>query len=173
MKEVIFILFTLQGEPGKPGLPGLAGPKVRQISDWPIQNSYNSTTTTAVMIINQNQGCCSRPCEDGGILKAALKGSYDVAKNNIILCSWCNAMCLRGSRLKKHIILHILYIIVAPLCSTFLKRADFYKACRSEKRGVLWLASYPVHCDWPNTSSVWRKRYSPYHVMMLWPARWV
>ncbi len=21
----------------------------------------------------------------------------------------------------------------------------------SEKRGVLWLASYPVHCDWPNT----------------------
>ncbi len=50
-----------------------------------------------------------------------LKGSYDVAKNNIIWCIWCNAMCLRSSRFKKHIILHILYIIVAPLCSAFLK----------------------------------------------------
>ncbi len=66
-----------------------------------------------------------------------LKGSYDVAKNNIIWCIWCNAMCLRGSRFKKHIIFHILYIIVAPLCSAFLKRDDFYKAHRSEKRGVL------------------------------------
>ncbi len=28
---------------------------------------------------------------------------------------------------KKNIIFHILYIIVAPLCSTFLKRVDFYK----------------------------------------------
>ncbi len=35
-----------------------------------------------------------------------------------------------------------------------LKRIDFYKAQRSEKRGVLWLASYPVRCDWPNASSV-------------------
>ncbi len=61
-------------------------------------------------------------------------------------------LCLRGSRFK-HIIFHILYIIVAPLCSAFLKRADFYKAHRSEKWGVLWLASYPVRCDWPNISS--------------------
>ncbi len=29
-----------------------------------------------------------------------LKGSYDVAKKNIILCIWCNAMCLCGLRLK-------------------------------------------------------------------------
>ncbi len=69
----------------------------------------------------------------------ALKGSYDVAKNNII---WCNAMCLCGSRLKKqfffkHIIFHILYIIVAPLCSAFLKRTEFYKAHHSEKLDVL------------------------------------
>ncbi len=35
------------------------------------------------------------------------------------------------------IIFHILYIIVAPLCSAFLKCADFYKAHPSEKRGVL------------------------------------
>ncbi len=82
----------------------------------------------------------------------ALKGSYDVAKNNIILCIWCNAMCLCGLRFKKHIIFYILYIIVAPLCSAFLKRTDFYKAHRSEKRGVLWLASFvigriPQACD--------------------------
>ncbi len=66
-----------------------------------------------------------------------LKGSYEVAKKNIILCIWCNAMCLFGLRFKKHIIFHTLYIIVAHLCSTFLKRVDFYKAYRSEKRGVL------------------------------------
>ncbi len=86
----------------------------------------------------------------------ALKGSYDVAKKNIILCIWCNAMCLCGLSFKKHIIFHILYIIVAPLCSAFLKRVDFYQAHCSEKRGVLWFASYPVRCDWPNTSSVSR-----------------
>ncbi len=50
-------------------------------------------------------------------------------------------MCLCGLRLNKHIIFHILHIIVAPLCPTFLKCADFYKAHRSENRGVLWLAS--------------------------------
>ncbi len=32
-----------------------------------------------------------------------LKGSYNVAKKNIILCIWCNAMCLHGLRFKKHI----------------------------------------------------------------------
>ncbi len=64
-------------------------------------------------------------------------------------------------KVQKHIISHILYIIVAPLCSAFLKCVDFYKAHRSEKRGVLWLATYPVPCDWPNTSSVRRKCYAP------------
>uniref|UniRef100_A0A672QA74 Deoxyguanosine kinase, mitochondrial-like n=1 Tax=Sinocyclocheilus grahami TaxID=75366 RepID=A0A672QA74_SINGR len=59
-----------------------------------------------------------------------LKGSYDVAKKNSI---WCNEMCLCGLRFKKHIIFHILYIIVSPLCPAFLKRVDFYKAHRSEK----------------------------------------
>uniref|UniRef100_A0A673KR74 Double zinc ribbon and ankyrin repeat-containing protein 1 n=1 Tax=Sinocyclocheilus rhinocerous TaxID=307959 RepID=A0A673KR74_9TELE len=37
------------------------------------------------------------------------------------------------STFKKHIIFHILYIIVSPLCPAFLKRFDFYKAHRSEK----------------------------------------
>ncbi len=75
-------------------------------------------------------------------------------------------MCLCGLRFKKHIIFHILYIIVAPLSPAFLKRVDFYKAHRSEKRGLLWLASYPVHCDWPNTSSVRQKCYAPHHIVM-------
>ncbi len=69
---------------------------------------------------------------------------------------------------KKHIF-HILYIIVALLCSAFLKRIDFYKAHRSENRGVLWLASYPVRCDCPNTSSVRRKCYAPYRIVMMFP----
>uniref|UniRef100_A0A671MMG6 alpha-glucosidase n=1 Tax=Sinocyclocheilus anshuiensis TaxID=1608454 RepID=A0A671MMG6_9TELE len=42
-------------------------------------------------------------------------------------------MCLCGLRLKKHIIFHILYIIVSPLCPAFLKRVNFYKAHRSKK----------------------------------------
>ncbi len=65
-------------------------------------------------------------------------------------------MCLCSLRLK-NIIFYILYIIVAPLCPAFLKRVDFYKAHRSEKRGLRRLSSYPVRCDWPNTSSVSRK----------------
>ncbi len=52
-------------------------------------------------------------------------------------------------KVKKTNIFHIPYIIVAPLCTAFLIRTDFYKAHHPEKRGVLWLASYPVHCDWP------------------------
>ncbi len=53
--------------------------------------------------------------------------------------------------------------------SAFLKRFDFYKAHRSEKQGVLWLASYPVRCDWPNTSSVRRKCYATYCIVMQCP----
>ncbi len=33
---------------------------------------------------------------------------WDIAKKNIILCIWCNAMYLCGLRLKKHIIFHIM-----------------------------------------------------------------
>ncbi len=66
-----------------------------------------------------------------------LKGSYDVAKKNIILCI---AMCLCGLRFKKHIIFHILYIIVAPLCPAFWNASIFTKliVLRSE-----------VCSDWP------------------------
>ncbi len=56
-----------------------------------------------------------------------LKGSYDVAKKNIVLCIWCNVMRLRGSRFKKHIIFHILYIIVAPQRPAFWNTSIFTK----------------------------------------------
>ncbi len=45
--------------------------------------------------------------------------------------------CLCVLRFKKHIIFHIPYVIVAPFCPAFLKRVNFYKAHRFEKRGVL------------------------------------
>ncbi len=51
---------------------------------------------------------------------------------------------------KKKLIFETLHIIVAPLCPVSLKRVDFYKAHRSEKRGVLWLASNPVRCVLPS-----------------------
>ncbi len=63
----------------------------------------------------------------------------------------------------------MLYIIISPLCPVFLNPVDFYKAHRSEKRGLLWLASYPVRCDLPNTSSVRQKCYAPHHIVMPCP----
>ncbi len=43
---------------------------------------------------------------------------------------------------KKHIIFQILYIIVFPLCPASLKQVIFYKAHPSDKRSLLWLASW-------------------------------
>ncbi len=65
-----------------------------------------------------------------------LKGSYYVAKNNIICCNWCNAKFIWFKVQKTHYF-HILYIIVAPLCPAFLKCVDFQKAHRFEKQGML------------------------------------
>ncbi len=70
-------------------------------------------------------------------------------------------------KVKKLIIFHILYIIVAPLCPVFLKRVDFYKAHHSEKRALigqlssaLWLAEY---------LKLRRKCYAPYCIGMPCP----
>ncbi len=63
------------------------------------------------------------------VLHAVLKGSYDVAKKNIIiLCIWCNAMFMRFKVQKTHFPHTVLYC-----CSSMLR----LKAHRSEKRGVL------------------------------------
>ncbi len=51
-------------------------------------------------------------------------------------------MCLLGSRLKKHIIFHILYIIVAPLCPAFLKRWEARCSLIGQLSSALWLAEY-------------------------------
>ncbi len=87
-----------------------------------------------------------------------------------LFCVFGVMQCLCGLRFKKTHFPHTVHIIVAPLCSAFLKHVDLYKAHRSEKRGVLWLASYPVGCDWPNTSSVRWKCYAPlpYYDAVSW-----
>ncbi len=72
-------------------------------------------------------------------------------------------MCLRCSRFTLFsTYCTLLLLLYAP---PFWNASIFTKAHRSEKRGVLWLASYPVCCDWPNTSSVWWKCYALYHVV--------
>ncbi len=43
---------------------------------------------------------------------------------------------------KKHIIFQILYIIVVPLCPVSLKHLVFYNVPPSDKRSLLWLASW-------------------------------
>ncbi len=51
-------------------------------------------------------------------------------------------ICWHALMFKKHIILQILYIIVGPLCPASLKRFVFYKFPPSNKRSLLWLASW-------------------------------
>uniref|UniRef100_A0A673GDK9 Tyrosine-protein kinase n=1 Tax=Sinocyclocheilus rhinocerous TaxID=307959 RepID=A0A673GDK9_9TELE len=104
--------------------------QVRTRDENDVQLIENECLGMAVMAI-------SHDAIEKNLPQHFLKGSYDVAKKNIILCIWCNEMCLCGLRFKKHIIFHILYIIVSPLCPAFLKRVNFYKAHCSEKRGVL------------------------------------
>ncbi len=91
---------------------------------------------------------------------SALKGSYDVAKNNIILCIWCNVMCVCGLRLKNTLFSTYCTLLLRLYALPFWNTSIFHKAHHSDKRDVLWLASYPVRCDWPNTSSVRRKCYA-------------
>ncbi len=97
-----------------------------------------------------------------------LKGSYDVAKKNIYFVYLCNVFTwfmVQKTLFSTYCKLLLLY------ASAFLKHVDFYKACLSEKWGQLWLASYPVCCDWPNTSSVRWKCYVPHRVVMAFPGK--
>ncbi len=41
--------------------------------------------------------------------KYLLKRSYNVAKKNIILCIWCNAICLMQFKVQKHYFPHTVY----------------------------------------------------------------
>ncbi len=58
---------------------------------------------------------------------------------------------------KKHYFPHTVHY-----CCSSMPRLSVTCWCLqcSEKRGVLWLASYPVRCDWPIISSVWWKCYA-------------
>ncbi len=85
----------------------------------------------------------------GMMIIQKLKGSFHIAKK-----------CLYGLRSKNTLFSTyrtLLLLLSAPL-------VDFYKAHHSEKRGVLWLASYAVRCDWPDTSSMWQICYTPDHI---------
>ena len=69
-----------------------------------------------------------------------LKGSCDVAKKNIILCIWCNEMCLCGLRFKKHYFphtVHYCFLLYAP---------PFWNASIFTKLIVL---KSEVCSDWP------------------------
>ncbi len=96
------------------------------------------------------------------------KGSYDIAKKNIILCIWCNAMCLCGLRLKKtHYFPHTVHYCFSsmPLLSEtrwFLQSSLFWEARRAligQLSSALWLAEYLKHetemlCHFPYCDAV-------------------
>ncbi len=87
-----------------------------------------------------------------------LKGSYDAILKIIILCIWCNRICWHALIFKKHIIFSntVHYCISSmPRLSQmrrFLQSPSFRQA-QSALIGLSW----PVHCDWPNTTSTGRK----------------
>ncbi len=76
--------------------------------------------------------------------------TYDVAKKNIILCIWCNAMCLCGLRFKNTLystyctLLLLLYALPFWNVSIFTKlivlRAR--RALIGQLSSALWLAEY-------------------------------
>ncbi len=82
-------------------------------------------------------------------MASPLKGSYDVAKKNIILCIWC-IWCLvfMWFKVKRtHYFPHAVHYCY----STFLKRVDFYRsssfwevrcALIGQLSSALWLAEY-------------------------------
>ncbi len=84
-------------------------------------------------------------------MRPNLKGSYDVAKKNIIWCIWCNAMCLCGLRLKKtHYFPHTVHYCCSSMLRLsetcrFLQSSSFWKArCAliGQLSRALWLADY-------------------------------
>ncbi len=85
------------------------------------------------------------------LLKITLFGQFGVMQ------------CLYGLRLK-NITIFSTYCTLLLLLYSLLRLSEmhrFYKAHRSENETCTDLDRYPVHCDWPNTSSVRRKCYAP------------
>ncbi len=106
---MVWACFTAS-EPGRTTI--IYGTISSELYQWILKENVR----TSVRELNLKRKCVMQEdnnpkhtiCSTTSIL---LKGSYDVAKKNII---WCNAMCIRGSRFKKHMICHILYIVVGP-----------------------------------------------------------
>ncbi len=93
-----------------------------------------------------------------------LKRSYDVAKKNIIVCIWCNAMCLCGLRLKTHYFPHTVHYCCSSILRLsetcrFLQSSSFWEVrcvLIGQLSSALWLAEYLKHvmealnCSCPN-----------------------
>ncbi len=93
-----------------------------------------------------------------------IKGSYDIAKRNIILCIWCNAMCLCSLRFKNTLFSTYCTLLLLLYALPFWNAPIFTKL-------IVLRSDWPaiVHCDWSNNSSVWGKYYTPYHIVMPCP----
>ncbi len=111
---------------------------------------------------DSNSGHCERSCavcwrtNHEGIgtgPSIILKGSYDVAKKNIILCIWCNAMFTRFEVKKTHYFPHTVHYCCSFMLRLFethrfLQSLSFWEArCAliGQLSSVLWLAEYLKH----------------------------
>ncbi len=90
------------------------------------------------------------PCIVYSIRDFPLKGSYDVAKKNIILCIWCNAMFMWFKVQKTHYFPHTVHHCSSSMpCLSetrrFLQSSSFWEARRAligQLSSALWLAEY-------------------------------
>ncbi len=89
-----------------------------------------------------------------------LKGACDVAKKNVILCIWCNAMCLRGPWFKNTLFSTYCTLLLLFYAPPFWNAYIFTK---------LIILRSKACSDWPaiwcvvigRIPQVWRKCYAP------------
>ncbi len=102
--------------------------------------------------------------------KNVLKGSYDVAKNNIILCIWCNAMCLFGLRFKNTLFstyCTLLLLLYAPPfwnASIFTKLIVLRSEACADWPAIQWVVIGRIPQAWDGNVT------PPYHVVMPCPS---
>ncbi len=78
----------------------------------------NSTVILIEAPTFTRETCSACTCMDAVSPHSYLKGSYDVAKNNIIWCIWCNAMCFKVQ--KAHYFPHTVHYC----CSSMLRLSE-------------------------------------------------
>ncbi len=80
------------------------------------------------------------------IIKSSLKGSYDIAKKNIILCIWCNARLFTRFKVKKT---HYFPRTVHYCCSSLPRLSE---TRRFFQNSLFWKSA--VCSDWPAISCI-------------------